>query len=58
MPEGLWRAKRYRHHAEELRTWAENWRDPHTLRQVSDLARDYEKMAEDLERDLKAERPQ
>ena len=49
MPERLERAKRYRHHAEELRTLAQDWRDPGTLGIVSDLARDYDRMAEELE---------
>ena len=49
MPEGLERAKRYRHHAEELRAIAQDWRDADTLQKVNDLARDYDKMAADLE---------
>jgi hypothetical protein len=31
MPERLERARRYRHHAEELRTMAKHWRDAETL---------------------------
>ena len=50
MPERLERAKRYRHRAEELRAMAEDWRDPETLHQVTELALDYERMAAELER--------
>lgn len=49
VPEGSERAKRYRHHAEELRTMAANWRDADTLQKLNDLARDYDQMAADLE---------
>ena len=48
--------KRYRHHAEELRTMADDWRDAGTLRTVTDLASDYDKMAADLERSAKTDR--
>lgn len=43
-------AKRYRHHAEEIRTMVGDWRDAGTLRMVTDLAGDYDKMAANLER--------
>ena len=51
----LEQAKRYRHHAEELRTMAHDWRDPDTLSKVNDLARDYDEMAEKLERSAEAD---
>ena len=41
--------KRFRDHAEELRTMAQNWRDPETLQTVLELANDYDRMAETLE---------
>lgn len=56
MPERLERAKRYRHHAEQLRTMARDWRDATTLQKVSELARDYDRMAADLERSAGADR--
>ena len=44
------RAKLYRHRAEELRTVAQDWHDAGTQQKVADLARDYDRMADDLER--------
>jgi len=55
MPEGLERAKRYRHHAVELRTMAKDWRDADTLQKVNELARDYDRMAADLEKSARAD---
>lgn len=43
------RAKLYRDRAEELRTMGDEWYSSESLGILNDLARDYEKMAEDLE---------
>lgn len=57
MPNEVERAKRYRDHAEELRTMAQDWRDMGTLKLINDLARDYDKMAAELEVSLKRDEP-
>jgi hypothetical protein len=44
------RAERYRRHAGQLRVMARDPHDRETLTKLCDLARDYERMAEDLEK--------
>jgi hypothetical protein len=55
MPDRLVRARLFRQRAEALRTIAGGWRDPETLQKVNDLACDYDKMAEELERAAKSD---
>ena len=42
--------ERLRSHAEELRAMSHDWRDPETLEMLQQLIRDYDRMADLLEK--------
>ena len=42
------RAERYRREAERIRAVAENTRDPQTRQQLLDIARQYERLAQEV----------
>jgi hypothetical protein len=50
MPESLRTAKLYRDRAEELRAIATTWRNAETLDKLLQVARDYDQMAQELEK--------
>jgi hypothetical protein len=50
MSDKLHRARTYRLRAEELRVMTEDWRHPETLAKLHNLASDYDRMADALER--------
>ena len=56
--EPLERAKHFRYRAEELRTIASEWIDSGTREVLGRVAKDYEHMAEQLEKQAKSLRPQ
>jgi hypothetical protein len=55
MPDRLNRARHYRYRAEELRTIAQDYISSDTMTTLARIARDYEDMAEIMERSVKAE---
>ena len=55
MPDRLMRARLYRERAEQLRAVAQDWVNDETMRTLSRIAHDYDRMAENLERAARAD---